>query len=242
VDSSNLYDDKQKIWDRLYQIINDSWKSANHIATGQYMNDNLIRLVYARKKIDTKNIEQVSEIENFIFSKDGFFETKRQATTERDIKDAFPNIPPSVTNPLNQIVYASYIKEKKDMLMGNRSLRSYKQDMPIPITHTSMEFNKNFQFIWKLQRNETITFNINFGKDKVGYKETIAKILSNEIHTASSQIQLKNKKLYLLLSVKDHIKQIKLDPNNAIGVDCGITIPAFCATNFNEDKLPIGNI
>jgi len=242
VDSSNLYDDKQKIWDRLYQIINDSWKSANHIATGQYMNDNFIRHVYARKQIDPKNIEQVTEIENLIFSKDGFFETKRQATTERDIKEVFPNIPPSVTNPLNQIVYASYIKEKKDMLMGNRSLRSYKQNMPIPIRLNSMNFNKNFQFIWNLQRNETITFNIYFGKDRANYKSTIAKILNNEISTTASSIQLKDKKLYLLLGVKDPINKIKLDPNKAIGVDCGITIPAFCATNFNDDKLPIGNI
>jgi hypothetical protein len=93
------------------------------------MNDQMMRRVYARFKIDTKDKEARSQAEeNFFFN---FFGSQRQATTEKDIKAAFPELPPCVTNPLNRVVYQSYNKEKGDMHLGNRSLRTYRKGMPI---------------------------------------------------------------------------------------------------------------
>ena len=181
---------KKVVKNRVYQISNDAWKAANWIVSGQSFNDTLVRRLYARKKIDAKNdkvgVEQVEK--EF---KD-FFGTKRQATTERDIKEMFPNIPPCVTNPLNQVVVSSYKKEKSDMLMGKRSLRSYKQGMPFTVTKTSVvlfEDEDKHGTQWKLNREECLYFHIAYGRDKGNYRETITKILNNELDYAAPQIQ-----------------------------------------------------
>jgi len=134
-------EDKKAAWKRIRQIMDDSWKAANWIASGQYLNDQLMRRVYARRKIDPKdNLEAVQKVEEE-FQK--FFGTKRQATTERDIKDVWPNLPPCVTNPMNQVVVASYNSEKQDMLRGARSLRTYREGMPVT-TKTSVTVSTGF--------------------------------------------------------------------------------------------------
>jgi len=132
-------EDKKAAWKRIRQITNDAWKAANWIASGQYLNDQLVRRLYARRKVkpqeDQAAVEQVEAEFKQVFG------TKRQATTERDIKEAFPDLPPCVTNPLNQVVVASYKAEKPDMLAGNRSLRTYRKGMPVTTTKVSVLFS-----------------------------------------------------------------------------------------------------
>lgn len=245
VRESDSYPTKQDCWKRIYQISDDCWKAANHIASGQFMNDQLIRRVYARKKIDSKDKEQTTAIENEIFSKDGFFGTKRQATTERDIKDVFPNIPSCITNPLNQIVFQSYVKDKKDLLMGKKSLRTYKQGMPFPITTSHMNFitkeDDKHYFIWSLGSDEKMMFEIYYGQDRANYRSTIEKVIKDEIKISTSSIQLKDKQLYLLLVVNDVIQEKPLDPEIFVGVDLGINIPAYCALNNGKSRMSIGS-
>jgi RNA polymerase-interacting CarD/CdnL/TRCF family regulator len=43
-------ENKQRLWKRLYQIFNDSYKAGNWIATGQYMNDQLMRKLISNVK------------------------------------------------------------------------------------------------------------------------------------------------------------------------------------------------
>lgn len=240
------FETKKDCWNRIYQISNDCWKAANHIATGQLMNDQLVKRIYARKKIDTSDKEQITAIENKIFSQDGFFGTKRQATTERDIKNVFPNIPPCITNPLNQIVFKSYGKDKKDLLMGKRSLRTYKQGMPFPITNSHMNFitreDDKHYFIWSLGPNEKMMFEIYYGQDRANFRSTIDKVINEQVKIGTSSIQLKDKELYLLLVVNEEVQQKSLDPNVFVGVDLGIKIPAYCALSNNKATLAIGSV
>ena len=46
-----ISEDKVGTWKRVRQISNDARKAANWIAGGQYLNDQLIRRIYARKKL-----------------------------------------------------------------------------------------------------------------------------------------------------------------------------------------------
>ena len=237
-------EDKDESWKRIRQISNDAWKAANRIASGQFFNDQLIRLIYARRKIDAKNDKKaVKQVEEEFKQ---FFGTKRQATTERDIKVAFPNLPPCVTNPLNQVVVQSYNKEKREMLSGNRSLRTYRRGMPVQTTRAAIEFyqgeeNKSHFVRWKLGRNESVNFGILYGKDKANHKLTISQILENDLDFSAPQIQLKDKDLFLLLPVKDPQQDVELDSALSIGVDLGIRYPAYVALSKGLPRRALGS-
>lgn len=239
-------EEQKKTKDRFYQIANDTWKAANWISSGQYLNDQLIRRVYARRKIDVKDKAQVEGIEREFFDKDGYFGSKRQASTERDIKEAFPNIPPCVSNALNQVVVSSYNKEKSNMLMGKRSLRSYKQGMAFTTSKVSVTFFDNEDgkhgIVWKLGREEHLSFYIYYGKDKGNYRETIQSILNDSLDYSAPQLQVKEGAFYLLLPVKDLKKEIELDSNLSVGVDLGVSTPAYVALSKGPAKEALGSI
>lgn len=235
-------EDRKSAWRRIRQINNDAWRAANWIASGQYLNDQLVRRIYARKKIDPKDEKAVQNIEED-FKK--FFGTKRQATTERDIKEAYPDLPPCVTNPLNQVVVASYGKEKRDMLSGQRSLRTYHKGMPVTTTKVSIEFSENEEgkhhVTWKLGRKEHINFEIFYGRDRANHRLTVQRILEGKDDYSAPQIQLKDRDLFLLLPVKEPQRDIELDKELSVGVDLGLAVPAYIALSKGPARRAIGS-
>jgi len=241
---SVIGDDKKASWKRLRQISNDTWKAANWITGGQYLNDLLIRRIYDRHKIPKDNLEAVGKIEQEMFSKEGYFGTKRKATTERDIKGKFPDIPPCVTNPLNQVVVSSYIKEKGDMLSGNRSLRSYRKGMPVQTTkaaiNISVDESDNHHVIWNLSHQEHIKFEIYYGKDKANNKLTVDRILLGTNKYCAPMLQLKDKDLFLLLPVQEPQRLFNLDSELSLGVDLGVSTPAYVAISKGKARQGIG--
>lgn len=230
---------------RFYQIANDAWKAANWIVTGQYLNEHFIRRLYDRRKIDVKDMKAVAAIEKEFFDKTGLFGSKRQATTDRDHRIKFPNIPPCVSNALNQVVFTTLNKEKADVAMGKRSLRSYRQGMPFTTSKASVEFFEDGDkhgVLWKLSREERIAFYIYYGRDKANNRASITKILNNELNYSAPQFQVKKGKLYLLLPVQDAQKELVLDPELSVGVDLGVSVPAYVAVSKGEAREAIGNV
>jgi len=236
-------EDKDDSWKRIRQIAGDAWRAANLIASGQYFNDQLVRNIYARRKIDSKeDLKSVVRVEEEFKE---FFGTKRQATTERDIKKAYPDLPPCVTNPLNQVVVANYRKEKGELLTGQRSLRTYRQGMPVQTTKASIKFLKTTEgdhsIVWTLGRNETITFGIVYGRDKANNRLTMDDIIQGKLDYSAPQIQLKNRDLFLLLPVKDPQGEHLLDRDLSVGVDLGVAFPAYVALSEGPARKPIGH-
>jgi len=231
-------EEKQTVWKRIYQIADDAWKAANWVASGQYLNDQMVRRIYARRGIDAKtDKDQVIAVENDFQE---YFGTKRQAATERDIKAQFPNLPPCVTNPLNRVVTANYNKEKGDMLMGNRSLRTYRKGMPIQTTKAAVVLSQgdgDHMVTWKLSRNEHIAFTIYYGRDRANFRHTVQQIIDGGLDYSAPSIQVKNKKLYLLLPVKDPKRDADVDAGLSVGVNLGMVHPAYvCLSDGTKDK------
>jgi hypothetical protein len=196
------------------------------------------------KKIDPKDMDSVNKIGGEIFGRDGFFGTKRQATTERDIKQKFPDLPPYVTNPLNQIVFASYKAEKSDLLMGNRALRTYRKNMPVVTTKISVaiepEDDKHF-IIWKLGRSERIRFEVYYGRDKANNRLTVQRILEGINDYSAPQFQKRKNGFFLLLPVKEPAVDRKLNFDISVGVDLGVAVPAYVAVSKGPQRRAIGS-
>ncbi len=64
-------------------------------------------------------------------------------------------------------------------------------------------------------------------------RKTLARCFSEEYQIGDSEICIKNKKIFLLLTVKMPAKSVTLDEKTVVGVDLGIAIPAVCALNNN---------
>lgn len=126
-----------------------------------------------------------------------------------------------------------------------RSVRSYKKGLPIPLTKQSSKFYENdnmYFFKLTIARNEYIEFKIILGKDGINHRLTLEKIISKEIDYCIPNIQIKNKSIYLIIPVKDPVKIKPLDPNLSVGVDLGISVPAYLGLSKGTIKKRIGSI
>jgi len=218
-----------------------TWKAANYISSGQLLNQQLMSRYYSRIKIDMKDKDAVKEAESAFES---VFGTKRQATTERDVKGVFPELPPGITNSLNNEICSVFNKDKKELSFGNRSLRTYKKGLPMPTTKSRLIFESGddkFYITWKPSRNEHFRFSIFLGRDKGGYKQTLAKIVSGELDYGAGKIQIKDKDIFLLLPVKDAPKETRLNPELVVGVDIGMDIPVYVVLSDNSRHWSVGS-
>ncbi len=234
-------DDRKAAWRRIRQISDDAWRAANWIATGQCLNDQLVRRIYARRKIDPADKDAVAKVEGEFQE---FFGTKRQATTERDVKRRFPALPPCVTNRLNNDVVGSYKKTKKEVLAGLRSLRTYRKGMPVSTTKASIEIqpgDKTHRIVWKLGRKERLPFDVFYGRDKANNRLTVQRIVSGENDYCAAQIQLNDRGLFLLLPVQEPKKARDLHADLCVGADLGIVYPAYVALSKGPARQPIGS-
>lgn len=203
--------DKKEGWKRLRDINHHVWMAANEIINSQYFNDQVVfrlpnRLDFSKSELEDKFKE--------------IFGVKRQATSERDIKTMFPDLPPCITNRLNSDVVACYRKDKKEIFKGLKSLRRYKKDLPMPVTQTSVDFSfdeNKYKVIWSLSRDEKMTFTIFLGRDKGNYAHTLNKI----INTNEKLEDIKKKFIGILKKVR-FFNEDNLEDNKRL-IDIGVS-------------------
>jgi IS605 OrfB family transposase len=116
--------------------------------------------------------------------------------------------------------------------------------MPIPYHDSNEDFRRaRFEeldgeifFNWL----DGIRFRLNFGRDRSNNREIIQRVLACEYGLSDSSLQLKEKKIFLLLCVR--IPEIKheRDQNLSLGVDLGINVPAYWALSAGPAHYPIG--
>jgi hypothetical protein len=148
-------------WKRLHDIAYYSRRVANECIGFHYWNDVTRRMVIAAKG-DAK--EYNNDFKDY-------FGVGNDGAGYRLIVSRFPLLPSSVAVRLSHSISSIYAKERKEVLLGNRSIRSYKKDMPIPISEPSISFkntDKGIILSWKLSRKEEIVFSFVLGRDKGG--------------------------------------------------------------------------
>ena len=182
--------DKNATWKKLYDYNNIVRTAANLISTHQFCLDNLQQFLYLKNDIKY-------EIANVEKDESGILITSRQNTTYQLCSSLFKGqIPMDILGSLNQAIYKTYNKEKKDYAFGNKSLRNYKSSIPIPFPKKAIKYfeydkdKKNYRI--NLYDFEFITY---LGIDKSNNKTIIDRCLSGEYKLCDSSIQIaKDKK------------------------------------------------
>lgn len=165
--------------------------------------------------------------------------------------DEAENIIGQILGCLSNAVHSNFNNDTKDVKRGERSIRNYKKGMPIPFPWNNsirIEFkNNNFYLRWY---NST-RFKLHFGKDKSNNRLIVSRCLkldknhNGEYKLCNSSIQLVKRdgssKCFLLLVVNIPQEHVELNKKIVVGVDLGVNVPAYAATNITEERKAIGD-
>ncbi len=247
-------------WKFLRFLDSEIYRAANLIVTNQLFNDffenrlitkddklihidSRIRSLYRNKEANSDEINKLKEEKKKKWEDaKKFYATSKQNVTYQLTSRDFPDIPGNIVTTLNATIIKTLKAEWNELKQGRRTLRTYKKGMPIP-------FNFNKQQKWFEQVNgdillhwlKGITFRLNFGRDRSNNRAILDRILNGEYDYSDSSIQLKDGKIFLLLVVDIPESNKELDESLSVGVDLGISVPAYCSLSDGIKRLAIGN-
>lgn len=152
---------------------------------------------------------------------------------------------------LKQAAQSNFKSDAQDVKRGERAIRNYKKGMPIPFPwNKSLKIEvegSEFYLHWY----NGLRFFFNFGKDKSNNRMIVKRCLKmdedydGEYKLCNSSIQIVKRegktKLFLLLVVNIPQEHVELNKNIVVGVDLGINVPAYVATNITPERKAIGD-
>jgi len=155
-------------------------------------------------------------------------------------KEFREKLPSTIRASLNGGIRKVYAAEKFEVSIGKRVVRTYKKGIAIPFTKNALEKLGNYEgkFFFNLFK---IPFVCILGKDKSDNASVLNKLISGEYSMCDSSIKFKDNKLFLLLVIKIPVEKHKLCENKTLGIDLGISVPLYAATNFGKNSLSIGS-
>ena len=214
----------------IYQWRDLVRRGANTIVAHKFTQENIKDFIYIKDEIKDKFY-----VKNILKEGKGMSE---QNTTYRVLSDMLKGkVPADIYACLNQAVANTYKETRKDLYTGKASLRSYKNNIPIPFSKTSLlnlNWNKeDKRFYFTLFG---IPFATALGRDRSNNKVIIERILSGEYKMCSSSIQIDDnrKKMFLLLCVDIPQKEVILKPDKKLYAFLGVFNPIVCTTEITE--------
>jgi IS605 OrfB family transposase len=178
-------------------------------------------------------------------------EMSTQSLSYRFATEIETNIFAKILDCLKQGVYATFNTDAKDVKRGERAIRNYKKGMPIPFAWSdSLRIDADggeFYLRWY----NGLRFHLTFGKDRSNNRMIVKRCLKmdedfeGEYKLCNSSIQMVKRdgkpKLFLLLVVNIPQEHVELNKNIVVGVDLGVNVPAYVATNITEERKAIGD-
>jgi len=125
--------------------------------------------------------------------------------------------------------------------MWNRSLRSYKANMPMPFKAERFcdlrisEYHDKEDTVRKgcLFTLMGIPFQCRFGRDRSNNRVIVERVIEGDYKMCTSSIQIDGKKIYLLLRVDIPVQEHKLTEGKQIFAFLGVMNPIVCTTDIN---------
>lgn len=253
----------KECYSAFYDIDRKLYKVANLLVSQLYGLDNLLPLmrlqndeyVKCQSKLSLKSTTETTKeelkkrmaeidaelisIKNDIAPKHPQTYSYRAVTSSEYAKD----IPSDILNTLKQDVYQHFHENKKEQIRGERSLTTYKKGMPIPFSlkdkHIIVCDGDSYYLPWF----EDTRFRLNFGRDRSNNRAIIDNCIKTKKYKlcAAAKIQLKDRKLFLLVTVDIPKTENIPVKGKVMGVDLGVVNPAYVAVNDGPERSRIGN-
>lgn len=224
---------RRSYYEKLYDNRDAAVKIANMAVSHRFALDNTMPYL----------TDEVKETIEYIGCK-GQKATKQNATyvvASQAFKDKgiYMGMIPSVL----QMVDKMYQDDRKKG-MWNRSLRSYKSTMPVPVK-ASLYHNLRFAEYVNVDGKTSegcffevmgIPFQMRFGRDRSGNRLIVERVISGEYKMCTSSIQVDGKKVFLLLCVDIPKKEVKLDEEKTMYAYLGVMNPIVCTCDVRAAK------
>lgn len=201
-------------------------RAANTVVAHKFTQENIKDFIYIKDEIKEKFY-----VKNILKEGKGMSE---QNTTYRVLSDMLKGkVPADIYSCLNQAVANTYKETRKDLYTGKASLRSYKNNIPIPFSAkaiVNLAWNKDEKrFSFNLFG---IPFATVLGRDRSNNKVIVERVLSGEYKLCSSSIQINDekKKMYLLFCIDIPKKETILDPDKKMYAFLSVTNPIVITT------------
>ena len=263
IDGITHEESNKKCYNTFYKFDRKLYKVANLLVSQLYGLDNLLSLmrlqndeyVKCQSKLSFKSITDATKeeikkrmkeidaelvsIKNDIAPKHPQTYSYRAVTSSEYAKD----IPSDILNNLKQDVYQHFNENKKKQIRGERSLATYKKGMPIPFSlekrHVIIGDGDNYYLPWF----EDTRFRLNFGRDRSNNRAIIDNCIKAKKYKLcpTAKIQLKDRKLFLLVTVDIPETENVPVKGKVMGVDLGVVNPAYVAVNDGPERSRIGN-
>lgn len=143
-----------------------------------------------------------------------------------------------ITTNLNSVLVQTFKKEGKEYFTGKRSLRTYRKDIPVPFSASSVieikqtEDRKDYYFsLFK------IPFATVFGRDSSGNRQIFERSQNGDYKFCNSSLQFKKNKLYLLAVFQFEPDLKPLDYSNIAEAFLSPEFPIIFRNNLLEYKI-----
>ena len=128
--------------------------------------------------------------------------------------------------------------------MWNRSLRSYKKNMPVPFKASRF---LNLRFADYVNGNGEqrqgcffilmgVPFQMKFGRDRSGNRLIVERVISGMYKMCTSSLKFDGNKIFLLLCVDMPGQEVKVDPKKSLYAFLGVMNPIVCTCDVRAAR------
>lgn len=226
-DKEFVHDCFQKLYNWQYAC----FRAANYIFTHQYVQEQLKDLFYLTDETKVK----LADIQK---DKDGILTTSRHNTTYQVLSKHFKGeVPMDIFSTLNHELVANFNKEKTAYWKGEKSVRNYKRNIPIPFGGDSIlsltDTGKFFSF-----RLFKIPFKTYLGNDFYDKRMLLKKLTEGTLKLCSSSLMLKKNKIFLLAAFQ--VEKEKIKTGETVMAEASLSIEHPISVQISKYRYNIG--
>ena len=218
----------------LYQWQYGCFRAANYISTHCYLQEQLKELIYLTEDAKVKLADIHKDPE-------GILVTSKLNSTNRILSKHFKgDMPMHILSSLNMTLVRYFNHEKIAYLKGEKAIRSYKRDIPIPfrgadITHLQRVEGKSY-FSFRLFK---LPFRTYLGKDFTDKRQLLQQVIDGQIKLCTSSIQLEKNKIFLLAAFE--LPKVTADLDTAVLAEASLSIECPLVVQIGSFRYQIGN-
>ena len=209
----------------LYEWRDSIRKAANMIVAHKFVQQNVRDFVYI-----TEDIQEKFFVKDILKEGKGMSE---QNTTYRVASAMLKGkVPSEFYSCLNQAVANTFKETLPDMLKGKASVRSYKNNIPMPFAGKTLKEHLIYN-----KESEKYIFNLfgipmacRLGRDRSNNAIVLDRCIEGEYKICGSSLMIDDKKMFLLLCVDMPKQEHKLDDKKRLICHLGTMNPIVCYT------------
>ena len=230
-------DDKEQrdsYYQKLYAWQRICYQAANIAFSHLFVQDRIKDFFYLTEEVRYKLADQGKD-------ETGMLNTSRMNTVYTVLSQKFKgDIPMHIISCLNISLAKYYNNEKNDYYLGEKSLRNYKKDIPMPFPTVDIrqfkrcEQRREFQFNWF-----QIPFRTYLGRDIGDKRLCLETFLVNKSILKTSSLQIKKGKLYLLAAFVHQLQPF--GPDASIIAEAELSFEVPIVLTINRKPIEIGS-